>query len=145
MSDSWWPHGLQHARLPCPSPSPGACSYLSIELVMPSYHLVLCHPLLLLPSVFPSIWVFSNELALCIRWPKYWAFSFSISSSSEDWCPLGLTGLISCSPRDSQDSSPIPQFNSINSLVLRFLYGPTLTSTHDCWKNHSFDYMDFCH
>ena len=79
MSDSLWPHGLQHARLLCPSPSPGACSYLSIELLMPSNHLVLCHPFLLLPSIFPSIRVFSNKSALCIRWPEYWSFSFCIS------------------------------------------------------------------
>ena len=83
MSDSWWPHGLQQARLPCPSPSPGACSYLSIELVMPSYHLVLCHPLLLQPSVFPGIRVLPSESALHIRWPKYWSFSFSNSPSNE--------------------------------------------------------------
>ena len=79
MSDSSRPHGLQHARLPCPSPFPGACS----NSVMPSNHLILCHPLLLLPSVFPSIRVFSSELTLCIRWPKYWSFSFSISPSNE--------------------------------------------------------------
>ena len=70
---------------------------MSIELVMPSNHLILCHPLLLLPSIFPSIRVFSNELALCIRWPEYWSFSFNISSSNEyqDWFPLGWTGWIS--------------------------------------------------
>ena len=94
------------------------------------------HPLstrLLLTSIFPSIRVFSNELALCIRWPKYWSFSFNISPSNE------YSGLISfrmdwldllCSPRDSQESSPTPQFKSINSLVLSFLYSPTLTSIH---------------
>ena len=79
MSDSLRPHGLQHARLPCPSPFPGACS----NSVMPFNHLILCHPLLLLPSVFPSIRVFSSESTLCIRWPKYWSFSFSISPSNE--------------------------------------------------------------
>ena len=76
-------HGLQHTRPPCPSPSPGACSNSSIESVMPSNHLSLCRPLLLLPSIFPSIRVFSNESTLHIRWPKYWSFSFSISPSSE--------------------------------------------------------------
>ena len=77
-------HGLQHARLPCPSPSPGACSNtMSIESVMPSNHLILYCPLFLLPSIFPSIRVFSNELAFCIRWPKYWSFSFSINPSNE--------------------------------------------------------------
>ena len=77
------PHGLQHAKLPCPSPTPGACSNSSIESVMPSNHLILCHPFLLLPSIFPSIRVFSNESALGIRWLKYWSFSFSISPSNE--------------------------------------------------------------
>ena len=83
------PHGWQHARLPCPSPTPRACSNSSIELVMPSHHLILCHPLLFLPSTFPSIRVFSNESVLRIRWPKYWSFSFSISPCSE------YSGLIS--------------------------------------------------
>ena len=106
----------------------------SIESVMPSYHLILCRPLFLLPPIPPSIRVFSNESALRIRWPKYW--SFSISSSNE------YSGLISvrkspCSPRDSQESST-PQFKSINSSVLSFLYGPTLTYIHDYWENHRF-------
>ena len=74
-------HGLQQTRLPYPSPSPGACSLMSIESVMPSNYLVLCRPLLLLPSIFPSIRVFSNELCLHNRWPKYW--NFSISPSNE--------------------------------------------------------------
>ena len=115
---------------------------MSIELVMPSNHLILCHPLLLLPSIFPNIRVFSNESALHIRWPKYWSFSFSISPSNEH------PGLISfrdgmvgspCSPRDSQESSPTPQFKSIKSSVLSFLHSPTITSIHDHWKNHSLD------
>ena len=99
---------------------------ISIESMRPSNHLILCHPLLLLPPIPPSIRVFSNESALCIRWPKYWSFSFSISSSNE------YSGLISfrldwldgspCSPRDSQESSLTPQFKSINSSVLSLLY-----------------------
>ena len=115
---------------------------MSIESVMPSNHLILCHPLLLPPSVFPTIRVFSNESVLHIRWPKYWSFSFSISPSNEysgliyPWD--GLVGS-PCSPRDSQESSPTPQFKSINSSALSFLYGPTLTYIHDYWKNHSFD------
>ena len=88
MSDSFWPHGLQHTMLPCPSPTPRACSN-SCPLVMPSNHLILYHPLLLLPSIFPSIRVFSNESVLPIRWPKYWSFSFSMSPSNE------YSGLIS--------------------------------------------------
>ena len=95
-SSSFWHHGLQHARLPCPSPSPRICPS-SCPLVMPSNHLILYHPLLLLPSVFPSIRVFSNESAVRIRSPKYWSFSFSISSSKEysGQFPLRLTGLSS--------------------------------------------------
>ena len=89
MSDPLWPHGLQHARPPCPSPASGVYSNSSIESVMPSNHLIFCHPLLLPPSIFPSIRVFSNESVLCIQWPKYWSFSFSISPSNE------YSGLIS--------------------------------------------------
>ena len=116
---------------------------MSIESVTPSNHLILCCPLLLLPSIFPSIRVFSNESALRIKWPKFWSFSFSISTSNEH------PGLISfrmdwldrspCSPRDSQESSPTPQFKSISSSVLSFFHSPTLTMLHDYWKNHSFD------
>ena len=80
VSNSLQPHGLQHARLPCPSPT---LKLMSIELVMPSNYLILCCPLLLLPSIFPSIRVFSNESAVRIRWPKYWSFSFNISPSNE--------------------------------------------------------------
>ena len=114
---------------------------MSIKLVMPSNHLILCRPLLLLPSIFPSIRVFSNESVLGIRWPKYWTFSFSISPSNEyselisfrtDWVDL-------LKSKGGQVSSPTSQFKSINSLVLNFLYSPTLTSIHDYWKNHSFD------
>ena len=104
--------------------------------------------LLLLPSTFPSIRVFSNELALHIRWPRYWTFSFSISPSSEysglisfriDWLDLfAVLGALRSLP------SPAPQFKSINSSALSLLYGPSLTSIHDYWKNHSFDYTDIC-
>ena len=89
VSDSLRPHGRQHARPPCLSPTPGVYSNISIQSVMPSNHLILCRPLLLPPSVLPSIRVFSNEPALCIRWPKYWRFSFNISLSNE------YSGLIS--------------------------------------------------
>ena len=91
VSDSLWPHGLQHTRLPCPSPTPWAYSNScpSSWWVMPSNHLILCCPLLLPLSIFPSIRVFSNESVLCIRWPEYWSFSFSISPSNE------YSGLIS--------------------------------------------------
>ena len=83
VSDSLWPHEVQHTRPPCPSPTPGAFKLMSIESMMPSNHLILCHPLLLLPSILPSIRVFSNESALCIRRPEYWSFSFSINPSNE--------------------------------------------------------------
>ena len=90
VSDSLRPHELQHSRPPCPSPTPRVYSNsMSIESVMPSNHLILCRPLLLPPSIFPSIRVFSNESALCIRWPKNWSFSFSICPSNE------YSGLIS--------------------------------------------------
>ena len=96
VSNSLLPHGLQHAKLPCPSPSPGACSNsCPSESVMSYNHLILCHPLLL-PSIFPSIRVFSNESALRIRWPKYWSFSFNISPYNEHpgLVSLGWTGWI---------------------------------------------------
>ena len=107
---------------------------MSIKSVMPSNHLILYHPLFLPPSTFPSIKVFSNESVLRIRWPN-WSFSFSISPSNE------YSGLISfrmdwlespCSPRDSQESSPTPQFKSINSSVFSFLYSPTLRVLIGC-------------
>ena len=95
---------------------------MSIESVVPSSHLFLCHPFLLLPSIFPSIRVFSKESALCIRCPKYWSLSFSISPSNEH--PVQPDGLVGSprSPRDSQESSPTPQFKSVNSLALSFLH-----------------------
>ena len=133
VSDSLQPHELQHARPPWPPNSWSPPKPMFIELVMRSNHLILCHPLLLLTSIFPSIRVFSNESVLCIRWPKYWSFSFNISPSNEQ-----LVGS-PCSPRDSQESSPTPQFKSTNSSVLHFLYSPVLTSIHDHWKNHNLD------
>ena len=119
---------------------------MSIDMVMPSNHLILCHPLLLLPSIFPSIGVFSNESVLHIWWPKYWSFSFSISPSNQysKLISLGIDWFNLCSPRDCQESSPTSQFKSTNSSALSHLYGPTLTSIHEYWKNHSFDYMDLC-
>ena len=118
--------------------------FTSIELVVLSNHLILCCPLLLLLLVFPSIRVFSNQLSLHIRWPKYWNFSFSISPSNE------YSGLISfrtdwfdlLTVRGTLKSSPAPQFESINSSVLSLLHGPTLISKHDYWKNHRLEYAD---
>ena len=137
-SDSFQPHGLQHARPPCPSPTPGVYPNSIHESVLPSNHLILCHPLLP-PSIFPSTRVFSSESVLHIRWPKYWSFSFNISPSNEY---LGLVSfrmdrLDLLAVQGTQESSP--HFKSINSSALSFLYSPTLTSIHDYWKNHSFD------
>ena len=129
-----------HARPPCPSPSPRLCLVMSTESVMLSNHLILCClPLHL--SVFSIIRVFSSELALHIKCPKYWSFSFSISPSSVysgfiplriDWFDLfALQGLSRV-------------FSSISSLALSLLYGPTLTSFCDYCKIRSFDCIDLC-
>ena len=114
---------------------------MSIKSVLWPNHLILCCPLLLLPSVLPIIRVFSNESALHIRRPKYWSFSFSTRPSNEysglisfriDWFGLlAVQGILK--------SSPVLQLESISSSVLSLLYGPTLTSVHDYWKNHSFE------
>ena len=132
VSDSLRPHKSQHARPPCLSLTPGACSNsMSIESVMPSNHLILYHPLLLSPSIFPSIRVFSIDSVLCIRWPKYWSFSFSISPSNEypglissriDWLDLlavqgTLKGLL------QHHSSKKHQF-----FDAQLLYGPYMTT-----------------
>ena len=129
VSDPLQPHGLQHTRLPCVSftISWSLLGLTSIESVMPSSHLILCRPLLLLPSGFHSIRVFSNELGLHIRWPKYWSFSYSNTPSS------AYSGLISFrinwffislqSKGLSQESSPTPQFKSIRSSGFSLLYG----------------------
>ena len=114
---------------------------MSIESLMPPNHLILCHPLLLLPSIYPSIRVFSNESVLCIRWPKYWSFSFNISPSSErpglisfrmDWLDL---------PAVLRTLKGLLQHHSSKASILQCsaLYGPTLTFIHDYWKNHSLD------
>ena len=114
---------------------------MSIESMKPSNHLILCHLLLLLPSIFPSIRVFSSESALRIRWPstRVSASTSVLPMNIQNWFPLGWTGLISLQSKDSQDSSPTPQFKNINSSALSFLHSPTLTSIHDQWKNHSLD------
>ena len=121
--------------------------FMSIELVMPSNHLILCRPLLLPPSIFPSIRVFSNESVVHIRWPKNWSFSFSISPSNEysglisfriDWFDLlAVQGTL---------RSLLQHHNlkASSSSVLSLLYGPPLTYVHDYWESHSFDYTEFC-
>ena len=117
---------------------------MPIESMMLSNHLILCCPLLLLPSIFPSIRVFSSGSGLCIRQPKYWNFSFSISPSNE------YSGLISFRIDFSIDLlvvqgtfNSLLQHSSKASILRRFLYGPTLTSIHDYWKNQSFDQKTF--
>ena len=120
---------------------------MPIESVMSSNHLILCRPFLLPPSIFPSIRVYFTESLLRIRWQNYWSYSFSISPSNEysglisfrmDWLDLlAVQG-------KSQEFPPTPQFKSINSSALSFLYSPTFTSIHDHWKNHGFDQMDLC-
>ena len=142
MSNSLWLHELQQ-RLLCPSLAPWVCLN-SCPLSQ------WCHPTISssvipissCPQSFPAIRVFSNESALRIRWPKCWSLSFSISPSNEysGWYPLGLIALLSLQSKGLFRSSPAPQFKSINSSALSLLYGPTLTSIHDHWKNHSSDY-----
>ena len=119
---------------------------MSIALVMPSSHLILGHLLFLLPSVFPSVRDFSNELAIHIRWPKYWSFSFSISPSSE------RSGLISLKIdwfdllafQGTFRSLLQYYLEGINSLAFCLLHGPALTTVCDHWEDHSLDYMDLC-
>ena len=148
VSDSLGPHGLQHARLPQSiTNSRSLLRLMSIKSVTPSNHLTLCHCLLLLPSIFPNIRVFSSELALHIRWLKYWSFSFSIYPSSEyleltsfriDWFGLlAVQGTLKSLLRHHSFKSSILQ-HSVS------FYYPALTSIHDYWKNHSFDQMDPC-
>ena len=135
---------VQHTSQLCPSLSPSLFELISIESVMLFYHLILCCPLLLLPSIFTSIRVFSSELAFCITWPKYCSFNFSNSPSNEysglislriDWLGLAVQG-------------------TLKSLLQHTIWKhqffgtqPSWSSFHICiwhWKNHSFDYMDFC-
>ena len=115
---------------------------MSIELVMPSSHLILCRPLLILPSISPNIRVFSNESALRIRWQKYWSFSFNISLSNEH--PGLISFRMNCLDLLAVQGtlkSLLQHHGSKASILLRlsFLYSPTLTSTHDHWKNHSLE------
>ena len=168
MSDSLRPHGLQHARPPCPSPSPSQFSsvqslsricltnsqsllkLMSIESVMPSSQLILCHPLLLPPSIFPSIRIFSSESALHIRWPKYWRFSFSISPSSEyselisfriDWFDfLAVQGTLKHLLQYHSSEASIRQHSAFFMVQLshpNMITGKTIALTTDfSWKSN---------
>ena len=139
VSDSLQLHELQHTRPPCPSPTPGV--HLNSHPSMPSSHLILHHPHHLLSPIPPSIRVFSNESTLCMSWPKYWSFSFSIIPSKEypglisfrmDWLDLlAVQGVLRVF------SNTIVQKHQF--FALSFLHSPTLTSIHDYWKNHSLD------
>ena len=114
---------------------------MAIESVIQSSHLILCHPLLLLPSIFPSIRVFSSESVLPIRWPRYWSFSLSISPSHEysGLISFRIDSWISLQSREFSRVFSNTTVQNINYSVLSFLYDPTLTSTYDYWKKHSFD------
>ena len=148
MSDSLWLHGLQHARPPCPSPTPGvysnSCS-LS-QCCHPTNYLILCRPLLFPPSIFPSIRVFSNESPLRIKWPKYWSFSFNINPSNEyaglisfwmDWLDLlEVEGILKSLLQHHSSKASIIQCSGF------FTVQPI--SIHDYWKSHSLDWMNLC-
>ena len=141
---------MQHARLSCPSPSPGvhpsSPEFMSIESVMPSNHLIPCHHLLLLPSIYPSIRVFSNELVAHIRWQSIGASASALvlPVNIQGWFPLGSCGLI-------LQSKGLSRVFSNTTVQKHQFFGAqlssestTLTSIHDYWKNHSFDYMHLC-
>ena len=142
MSDSLWPHELQHARPPCPWPTSGAYSLMSLKSVMPSNHLILCHPLLLPPSIFPSIRVFSNESVICISCPKCWSFSFSISPFDEysglislrmDWLDLlAVQGILKSLLQHHSSKASILQCSAFFIVQLSHPYMTT-------GKNHSFE------
>ena len=142
VSDSLWPHGLQHARPPCPSLTPGVYPNSSSLSWW-------CHPTISSSVISFSSWPQFLPASGSFQMSQLFASggqSIGVSASAlvlpmniQDWFPLGWTGGSPCSLKDSQVSSPTPQFKSINSSVLSFLYSPTLTSIHDHWKNHSFD------
>ena len=147
MSDSLRPQGLQHASLPCPSPAHGAYSNSC-----PSSWWR--HPIILSSIIHFSSHLLSFPASGSFQKSQFFASggqSIGVSASAsvlpmniQDWSPLGWTGWISLQSKGLQVSSPAPQLKSIHSLVLSFLYSPTLTSIHDYWKNHSFDWMDLC-
>ena len=146
VSDSLRPHELQHARPPCPSPTPRVHTN-------PCPLNQWCHPTISssvvsssCPQSFPASGSFpmSQLFASGGQSIRVSALASVLPVNIQDWYPLGLTVWSPFSPRDLQESSPTPQFKSINSSALRLLYGLNLTSTHDYWKNHSFDYMDLC-
>ena len=110
---------------------------------MPSNHLILCHPLFLLPSVFPSIRVFSSESVVHIRWPKYWSFSISPSNEYSELISFRIDWFDLLTVQGTLESFLEPQFESINSWVLSLLYGPILTSVHNYWKTIALSIQTF--
>ena len=142
MSDSLWPHESQHARPPCPSPTPGVHPN-------PCPSSRWCHPTILssvvpfssCPQSFPASGSFPMSQLFTSGGQSIGvsALASVLPMNTQDWSPLGWTGWIPCNPKDSQESSPTPQFKSIGTLALSFLHSPTLTSIHDYWKNHSLD------
>ena len=144
MSDALWLHSLQHTRLPCPSLSPWACSN---SCLLSQW----CHPAITssvvsfssCPQSFPASESFSINQFFPSGGQSIRASALILPMNIQSWFLLRLTGLIPCCPKNSQESSPAPQFESIHSLVLSLHYGPALTSIRDYWKNHSFDSKDF--
>ena len=145
VSDSLWPHGLQHARAPCPSPTPGAHSNSCLSRWW-------CHPTISSSTVpfssclqsFPASGSFQMSQLFSLGGQSIWASASTsvllmiFPINIQGWFPLGLTGL-SLLSWNSQEPSPIPQFKIINSSALRILYSPALTSIHEYWENYSFD------
>ena len=140
MSDSLWTHGLQHTKPPCPSPTPGI--YSNSYPLSWWYHPTICHPLLLPPSIFPSIRVFSNDSVLCIRWPKYWSFNFNINPADEysglisfrmDWLDLlAVQGTLKCFLQHHSSKASIVQCSAFFMVQLSHPYmttGKTITLT----------------
>ena len=148
MSDSLQPHGLQHARPPCPSPTPGV--YSNSCPLSRWCHLTISSSVLPFSSCLQSSFPASGSLQMSQLFASG-GQSIGVSASTsvlpiniQDWFPLGWLAGSPCSPKDSQESSPTLQFKSINYSALSFLHSPTLTSIHDYWKNHRFDYTDLC-
>ena len=145
VSDSLQPHELQCSRLPWPSPTPGACS--NPCPLSQWCHPAISSPVVLLsscPQPFPASGSFPMSQPFASGGQSIGASASVLPMNIQGWFSLGLTGWISLQSKDSQESSPTPQFKSISSLALSLLYGPVLTSIHDYWKNHSCDCMDFC-
>ena len=130
------PHGLQHARLFCPPLSPRVLRFISIELVMLSNHHIPCHSLLLLPSIFPSIRVFPMNWLFASGAQSMGASASVLPMNIQGWFPLGLSGLISLQSRGISRVFSRTTIWKYQFFVLNLLYGPTLTSVYDYWKNH---------